>query len=337
MPDPVKTPPAPTGGTQNPPAGGAQGKEPPAPSPGATGGAPAGGTGGTGGAPAKGGSIYQDVGLDEPGGEGSTSWPTDWREQLAKATGNAEADKLLARYQSPADVAKALIAAQSKIRSGEYKRAQPKGDNPEELKAWRDEQGIPETADGYELPQVGGKAIDLEALDPTTKASIDVLRTGLLAANLSKEQGATVTKAMLDLAERQAEATAVQDAEHRDSVEDALRAEWGADYRRNINLNGALLTQHFGDDMEGVLNARMPNGMRLADNPVFNKFLNAMARANGGDVMFDGDVKGGKSVDARLEEIRQVMASNINDYYAKGLDKEYGELLAKQDARKARS
>lgn len=337
MPDPVvKNPPAPTGGTPNqPPAGGSPTGQPPNnPPAGATGSTPpAGGTPPAGQTGAKGGSIYEAVGIDEPGKEGSTTWPTDWREQLAQGTGNAEAAKLLARYQSPADVAKALLAAQQKIRSGEYKRAMPQGDNPEELKAWREEQGIPESPDGYELPPINGQPIDLANLDEGTKASLTVLREGLHKAGLNKEQGAVVSSALLTLAERQAEQTATQDANNRDSVEDALRAEWGPDYRRNLNMNGALLTQHFGDNMEGVLNARMPNGMRLADSPEFNKFLNAMARANGSDVLFDGDVKGGASVDSRLEEIRNVMRTNINEYYAKGLDVEYAKLLEKQQAR----
>jgi hypothetical protein len=314
--------PDPTGGTPAPPQpGGNQpappGNKQPAPAP----------------KPEPGGSIYKDVGLEEPGKPGSSSWPTDWRDQMAEGAGT-EASKLLARYQSPADMAKALVAAQQKIRSGEYKRATPTSDNPEELKAWRDEQGIPETPDGYEMPAVPG--VDVANLDEGTKASLAVIREGLHRANLSKDQGNIVAQALVQMAEKQTEAQAQTDAGHRDAVEDSLRAEWGVEYRKNLNMNGALLTQHFGDGMDNILNARTPDGVRLADMPEFNKFLNNMARANGNDVLFDGDVKGTTSIDARLEEIRAVMSRDINEYHAKGLDKEYNQLLEKQAARGGR-
>jgi len=309
--------PAPNSGQPAAPAGHAPAGQAPAPKP-----------------AAKGTSIYEAIGEPEPGAQGSAAWPENWREQIATATGTPEAGKLLERYQTPADMAKALLAAQQKIRSGEYKRAAPKGDSPEELKAWREEQGIPENPDGYQLPQVQG--VDLATLDPATKAGLDVLKGGLHEAGLSQDQAGKVSQSLIKLATIQAEATAEADARNMDAIEDTLRSEWGTDYRRNINMNGALLSQHFGNDMESVLNARMPNGMRLADNPLFNKFLNTMARANGNDVMFDGDVKGGASVDTHPEQIRQVMRSDINKYYAEGLDKEYGQLIEKQQARAGR-
>jgi hypothetical protein len=246
-----------------------------------------------------------------------------------KGNPDPKAGKLLERFQSPADVAKALIAAQQKIRSGEYKRAAPAGDNPEEIKAWRDEQGIPDSPDGYEIP-----GVDLATLDPDTKATIDHMRTRLHGENFDKGKATVVASILQEVATMQAERTAEADATRMDNVEDTLRAEWGPEYRKNLNMNGALLSQHFGDEMDDVLKARMPNGTRLADHPVFNKFLNAMARATGNDVMFDGDVNGGKSVDARIQEIKQIMETNINEYYAKGLDKEYAQLLEKQEARK---
>lgn len=328
-PAPAAAPPKPdqTAATQNPPAGAGS---PPAPAnkPADTANQqqkPAAGK------PA-GDSIYAAAGLDEPGTEGSTVWPTDWREQFVSAAGDPAAAKVMERYQSPAEVARALIAAQQKIRTGEYKRAAPKGESPEEMKAWREEQGIPDSPDGYDLPVPAGT--DLATLDEGTKASLGVLKTALHSANLNKEQGSAIAQALLKVAETQAETTAQADAQHRDAIEDTLRAEWGADYRRNLNMNGAFLTKHFGDGMDDLLNARTPDGMRLADSPQFNKFLNTLARESGGDVMFDGDVKGGASLDSRLEQIRTVMRDNFDKYLADGLDKEYAQLLERQEARK---
>jgi len=269
--------------------------------------------------------------VDEPGTEGSTSWPTDWRTQMAEGIEDPKQAKLLERFQKPAEIAKAWLAAQQKIRSGEYKRAAPTSDNPEEVKAWREEQGIPDSPDGYEIP-----GVDLATLDPGTKETIDHLRSRLHAENFDKGKAAVVAGLIQEVAAREMERTAQADATNRDAIEDTLRAEWGADYRRNLNMNGALLTQHFGEGMDSLLNARTPEGVRLADMPEFNRFLNAMARTGGGDILFDGDVKGGASIDGRLEQIRQIMSANINEYYAKGLDKEYAQLLEKQQARGGR-
>lgn len=321
-----------TAATPNLPAGGASPPAPPNKPAAPPAGTPPAGTPPAAKPAAKGGTLYEAIGEAEPGQEGSSSWPTDWRAQIAAGVTDPNMAKVLERFQTPADLGKAFLAAQQKIRSGEYKRAAPAGDSPEELKAWREEQGIPDTPDGYEVPMVPG--VDIASLDENTKASLTVLKTGLHAAGLNKEQGGIVAKALLQVAETQAEATAQADASARDSVEDALRAEWGADYRRNLNMNVAFLKQNFGEGMDNVLNARTPEGTRLADMPEFNKFLNAMARNTGGDVMFDGDVKGGASIESRLEEIRKVMRTDINKYNADGLDVEYRQLLEKQQARK---
>lgn len=326
--------PDPTAATPSPPAGGAS---PPAPQnngapPAGQQQAPAGGK-----APAAkpaGGSIYEAVGELEPGQEGSASWPSDWRDQVASAIGDPAAIKALERYGSPVEMGKALIAAQQKIRTGEYKRAAPKGDSPEEVKAWREEQGIPESPDGYDLPAVPG--VDMSTMDEGTKASLGIIKGALHSANLNKEQAGVVAQSLVQVAAAQAEAAAQADAQNRDAIEDTLRAEWGAEYRRNIDINGAFLTKHFGDGMDDLLNARTPTGMRLADSPEFNKFLNTMAREGGGDILFAGDPKGGASIDSRLDEIKQIMGRDMGEYLSKGLDKEYAKLLERKEARGGR-
>lgn len=322
-----------TAATQSPPpaAGSQPAQQPNKPAAAPPAGTPPAGTPPAAKPAAKGGSIYEAIGEPPPGEEGSAAWPSDWREQVSEGIDPKQA-KMLERFPSVKELAKSWIAQRQLISSGEYKRAAPKGDSPEELKAWREEQGIPDSPDGYEVPVAPG--VDMNALDETSKAGIGVFKESFLAAGLNKEQGTVVAQGLLKMAALQTEATAQADASARDSVEDALRAEWGADYRRNLNMNGAFLKQHFGDGMESLLSARTPEGTRLADMPEFNKFLNAMARNTGGDVMFDGDVKGGASIESQLEEIRKVMRTDINKYNAEGLDVKYRELLEKQQARK---
>ena len=78
----------------------------------------------------------------------------------------------------------------------------------------------------------------------------------------------------------------------------------------------------------------MPNGMKLGNHPGFSEALNKWARAEGGDVLYEGGAGGGKSVDARIVEIETVMKTDYNKYQNdKAMVTEYGELLAKRQAR----
>ncbi len=280
------------------------------------------------------GSIYQDVGLDDPGTKGSTSWPENWR--LDMAGGDDKLAKQLERYQNPADVSKALLAAQQRIRSGEYRRVTPPPDGKDEaaMTAWREENGLPKTADEYSFDVIEG--FDFSKADDKTKAALGEFQKTFHGANLSKQQADAVVKGITAVSMQQMEEQAVADADHLDSNEDTLRADWGADYRTNVEANWNFLTQKFGgkDEALGILEARMPNGMKLANFPAFNKFLNDMARAEGGDVLYGGggDVK---SADSRIAEIEKMLASGGNGYTNEVAD-EYSALLAQKEARAKR-
>ena len=72
-------------------------------------------------------------------GNTEAAWPQDWRDQLAG--GDEKLVKRAQRYASPRDVWNALVAAQNRISSGELKSVLPKDAKPEEIAAWRTEQG----------------------------------------------------------------------------------------------------------------------------------------------------------------------------------------------------
>ena len=76
----------------------------------------------------------------------------NWAELRTKfAKGDEKLEKRLARYSSVESALEAMLAAQDKIAKGEHKT--PLGDNPtpEELAAYREANGIPESADKYEV------------------------------------------------------------------------------------------------------------------------------------------------------------------------------------------
>ena len=284
-------------------------------------------------APKAKGSIYEDVGVDGPDVQGTATWPDDWRLQMAG--GDAKLAKQLERYQNPADVGKGLLAAQQRIRSGEYKRtAPPEGADDAAMKAWREEQGIPVTAADYTF-QVEGKPLDMSTLDESAKAGVEKLQQTFHKLNLNQDQAAELSNVLISFGQQQAEQTAAMDADHFDASDDHLRSTWGADYKVNLKANWHYMEQTFGKDVvNSLLEARLPNGMKLANAPWFNEGLNRAARSMGGDRMVEGSSEA-KGVDSRIAEIEAIMKENMGKYLSTpGMADEYGQLLAKREARK---
>ncbi len=276
-------------------------------------------------------SIYEAIGEPEPGQEGSQSVPATWREDWTKDV-DPKGAELLKRYGSPQDLVKAHLAAVQKIRSGEYKRAAPPPEDPEAMKAWREEQGIPADPKDYDLPQVAG--MEFDKLPDDVKENIGAIRSTFLDANLSKEQGTKVAKALADLGEKQMEAQVDADIQAFEATDDNLRADWGPDYKTNLKMNIALLNQTFGEEMANeLLMARTPSGKRLADLPEFNKALNGWARASGSDVLYDPNKGGGGvSLSERKAEIEKVMNTDFSRYQRE-LEPEYTRILQELEKR----
>ena len=278
------------------------------------------------------GSIYEDVGVDEPGVKGTATWPDDWRLQMAG--GDEKLAKQLDRYQNPGDVSKALLAAQQRIRSGEYKRAAPpEGADEAAMKAWREEQGIPATPDAYSF-QYEGKPLDMSTLDEGAKAGVQKLQQTFHKLNLNQDQAAELSNVLVSFGEQQAEQTAAMDAEHFDASDDHLRSAWGSDYKVNLKANWHYMEQTFGKDVvNALLEARLPDGMKLANAPWFNEGLNRAARSMGGDRMVEGSSEA-KGVDSRIAEIEAIMKKDMGEYLSTpGMADEYRQLLEKRDAR----
>lgn len=275
----------------------------------------------------KDGSLYDEARSDESGAEvpgaDRSAWPDDWRVQMAN--GDARAARLLERYTSPDAVGKALMSAQQRIRSGEVKLRPGPEATDEQRAEWRMEHGIPETAQDYDVPiLLDGK---YEDLDEFGKASIDAFRGTFHELDMPPEHAEKIMSVANDVALQQMERQAETDAMRQEETEDALRMDWGADYRKNIQLNARFMQDRLGDNWQSFVTARTPEGLRLADDPKFNKFINQMARSEGGTVLQTGETAAGHNVQARIEEIRKIMSTDYSKYKREGLDVEYSKLL----------
>ena len=268
----------------------------------------------------------QGAGSDK-GGEKGGVWPDTWRTELAG--GDEKALKRLERFQSPADIFKSYRALEQRISSGELK---PQVDFPakgtaEEQTAWRTERGIPDKPEGYleKLPE--GLVIGEE-----DKERVTAFAAKMHAKNAPPELVHEALAAHQELVEQEVAARATQDNAWKQETEDALRGEWGNEYRANVTrLKGYL--DSMGEFGQSLMNARLPNGRPLFADPEASKyFMSIVNELEPMATLVPG--AGGNQVqaaEARIGELKKMMGDQRSEYWkgpnAEKLQAEYRKLI----------
>lgn len=268
---------------------------------------------------------------DGDDGKAKPDWPDDWREKASK--GNAKVRDRLGRYASPVDAVDALIAAQDRIRSGEVKPVLPKDAKPEEITAWRKEHGIPEKADDYDLKGV--------KLDDSDKPFIaEVLKAGH-AAHMTPEVAKAVVSVWPELKKQAFDAQSERDQQAAQASEDALRAEWGTDFRRHMNLIHGLLDGSGSQKLkDSFLFGRLADGTPIGSSPEVLKMLLGVALRDNptGIVVPGGTGDQGKAIDSEIGEIEKAMRTDRAAYNKnEKMQKRYLELLQAKEAMQKRA
>lgn len=198
------------------------------------------------------------------------SWPDDWREKAAK--GDEKRLNKLSRYTSPEAALDALFEAQKKLSSGELKSAKPKGDTPEEIAEWRKENGIPEKPEDYDLTLDNGLVIGDE-----DKPMIDEFVKSMHGVNATPEVVKAAVATYYELQEAQIEQMMQRNATAKYETEAALKAEWGQDYKGNLNALRSLIDSAPEEVSQGIFQASMPDGTSFLNNPNVVRWLTQMA------------------------------------------------------------
>ncbi|MGH2621639.1 MAG: hypothetical protein ACRDHG_13890, partial [Anaerolineales bacterium] len=251
------------------------------------------------------------------------SWPETWREDyVAQIEDEGDREKRLRqlqRYDAPSSVLDAFFSHRQRLSSGEFVSRRPLSENAteDEARAWREERGLPLAPEDYSIPLADGVTFD--ALPEEAQQRISTIQQTFHEAHLTKEQAAKVMDTYSGLLAGDHEQTVDADAGAQDMLEDQLRSDWGGDYRNNIDLNLRFLDKEFPEIGPALMLARLPeadelgdlSGRRLVDLPIWNKFLNQMARAGGSEFLDAGDGGGaGATIDAQIAEIRGIMAND---------------------------
>ena len=228
------------------------------------------GASGEGGAAGKGAAA----GAGDKGagaGDGSDPWG-DLRAKVTTRDGKVD-EKIaarIARYATPVDAVNALLAVQSKIGAGELRSNLPKNATAEQITAWRAENGIPETPAQYDLGDVKVASED----KPMVDSFLAKLHTANAPAGVAKE----AVKWYQDETAKRTDARLARDKEIASASEDKLRAEWGNEYRQNINMVNGLLETVPADVRELFKGGRLADGTPIMSAPGVLKALVAWSR-----------------------------------------------------------
>lgn len=279
---------------------------------------------------AKDGTLAEHAGLDT-----KTVWPETWRESAAG--GDEKKLAQLKRFASPDKWADSHFSLVQRIATGEFRSNAPKptGDDvkPEAVKAWKTERGLPADIADIKVPLPAGAK--MEDLDEGAKARIGHFTKAFFDGDLTQAQVDHVMTQYNEYAEKEARDMAVADATQRDGLEDSLRADWGAEFRTNIQMTDRFMQKTFGEEgADDIMGARTADGRRLFNIPGVFKALTELARQAGVDDNEGGESQvGGKSVDARIKEINEILVSDRARYRRENLDVEKQALLERKEAR----
>jgi len=266
---------------------------------------------------------------DDTGIEGK--WPDNWRETIAN--GDEKIMGQLGRYATPTDIWNKARSLEQRLSSGELKTVTPfpeKGTD-EQKAEWRAENGIP-AEPKYDLKMPEGFVIG-EADQPV----IDGFMEYAHSKNMSPEAVNASVEWYFENQEKAAEARNEMDLEFQEKNTDELRAEWGNDYRANLNRVHGLLDTAPEGVKDALMSARMADGNPLASDVNVLKFLTQLAHEiNPATTLVPGS--GANVMNAIGDEIAslEAMMADRSSEYWKGPKAEknqdrYRKLVAARD------
>lgn len=211
---------------------------------------------------------------------------------------------------------------------------------PEQVAAYRKDNGIPEKPEGYleALP----KTLELQDIDRKILAPYLARMQEL---NIRPEIAASLIELRQVEAERQIDERLEADRQMSSRLEETLRGEWGREYGANINSLKGFINQTFGEAAEAFLSGRDGNGdPLLANQHVVRALLQLANDTRGGNITIataDGRMIDGAGVEARISEIEKLMGDSSSEYYkgakAEAIQAEYRKLIDAREANKRRA
>jgi hypothetical protein len=143
-----------------------------------------------------------------------------------------------------------------------------------------------------------------------------------------------------EMEEAQAAEAIEQDKAYRKESEDALRDEWGSEFRSNVNaIENFLATAPEGVG-DNLLGARLGDGTLLSANPDALRWLAKLADDvnPAGFLAPTPGMNDMQSIESRLKEISEIRRTEPNKYFGdEPMQEEYRKLLEAQEKLQARA
>jgi hypothetical protein len=248
-------------------------------------------------------------------------YPDDWRERIAKD--DEKVLKKLQRLKTPEDLAKSYLELEKKLSETRPKFQLPENPTPEDIAKYREENGVPEKAENYDLELDGGLVIgeyDKPIIDEFVKIAHD---KNMPAGELKK----AVQSYFEARAKSEAETTRFLEDINQNS-EKELRETWGDKINEHKNKIATFLEVQFGKDEAQLLDSAVfADGTNLSNNPkLLNKFLDLANKFHA----TPSDSASNTKVNAdRLAEIEKYQKTNRDAYFKnEEMQQEYRELLS---------
>ena len=234
--------------------------------------------------------------------------PNDWAtKRTTYANGDAKLLARLARYSSEKDVVDALIATQNKMANSRAKEPLPENPTPEEVAAWRAENGIPLTPKDY-----GVKVPD--GADP---AQTEEFLATAHELNMTPAQVEKVMGWKIAADQKAAEQRAEQDEATRQQGTEELRQDWGTEYKLNINLITGLLDGAPQGVKEQIMGGRLADGTMIGNSPSVLRWLSSLAReVNPTATVVPGSgVNAAQAIQSEMQSLTALMGDRQSEYW----------------------
>ena len=207
------------------------------------------------------------------------------------------AETLLTRYQSVDQALAGVVEREKIIRAGGHKNpligaAPPAADKPEEMKAWREANGVPAEPTGYEIPKAAA-----DAVTDADKPIVSEFFNQAHQSGVPKAAAETAVQLYFGIRDQQIEAEIARDKELETDTAVELKTVWGSEYKGNSNL----ATQYAEAVSPGLLDARL-NGIQIRHIPEVMKAFAQAGLQKFGDSAFVGE--NAQYTQSRYDELR---------------------------------
>lgn len=244
-----------------------------------------------------------------------------WRTLIAGD--NQDVLKELSRIKTAADLGKVLLDQKKALSKRAEAPKLPENASPKQVAEYRKLMGVPEVAEGAK-PEDYAKAYGIDAPKDYQVSEVEKsMLAGFAETMHSQHVPAHIVKGAADFffkaqTANQQQLNVIDQGRQQEWIGE-LKTELGKDYAPMLAAGEAFLNKEFEDNPAGkaeLLNARLPGGGRLGDNPWFIKRVVDAALNNGfADRIEANEMEGGgKSLEAQQNEIEALWSSDRAKY-----------------------